>query len=536
MNPSTCGENTEMANDEIRYSAVWRPSTEGEIQVYGWTYADYRKKYDELWKQGWRLKALQPFVLSGDQVRYTAVWRPSTEGEIQIYDAPYETYRAKYDELWKQGWRLKLIQPYVVAGQVRYTAVWQPSKEGEMQVYGWTYADFRKKYDELWKQGWRLKALQPFVLPGDQVRYTAVWRPSTEGEIQIYDVNYEAYRAKYDELWKQGWRLKLLQPYVVGGRTRYTAVWRPATTGEFQLYGATYEQYRKRYDELWNQGWRLQSLTPLVDRSDIVVRKALEAYDRTGGVTSPLGLPTGAVSVAAGQGRWRMTGGHITTTAAGNPEIIIDQHLRIWFVGFKCWGESTELSGSDEPYFIVSWGGLGRSATSMFKFTDVDKGDVRVTPAVVADNQPVVTSVLHVAVMENDEGSPSDARKKVDAAMQKAAAAAAQGAAIYDLASAAAPGSGLTPAATIAGMVTGGPIGALIAGGLVEGLGLADDYVGEHGETLFARGYAPPQVQGTVPGTNEPYTHKFWIDGKGEGKYDVFLRAEIVNQPRPWVA
>lgn len=43
-------------------------------------------------------------------------------------------------------------------------------------------------------------------------------------------------------------------------------------------------------------------------------------------------------------------------------------------------------------------------------------------------------------------------------------------------------------------------------------------------------------VQGDVPGTNEPDTHKFWIDGKKEGKYDVFLRAEIVNQPRPWVS
>lgn len=47
----------------VRYTAVWQQSTAGEIQVYGWTYDDYRAKYDELWKQGWRLKILQPFVL-----------------------------------------------------------------------------------------------------------------------------------------------------------------------------------------------------------------------------------------------------------------------------------------------------------------------------------------------------------------------------------------------------------------------------------------------------------------------------------------
>jgi hypothetical protein len=84
------------------------------------------------------------------------VWRPSTEGEIQVYGWAYEDFRAKYDELWPQGWRLHLLNNYVVNGEVLYTAVWRPSTEGEIQVYGWAYEDFRAKYDELWPQGWRL--------------------------------------------------------------------------------------------------------------------------------------------------------------------------------------------------------------------------------------------------------------------------------------------------------------------------------------------------------------------------------------------
>ena len=97
----------------VRYTAVWRPSTEGEIQVYGWAYPDYRNLYDQLWPQGWRLKLIQPYVVNG-QVRYTAVWRPSTEGEIQVYGWAYRDYRARYDVLWQYGWRLKLVEPYVV--------------------------------------------------------------------------------------------------------------------------------------------------------------------------------------------------------------------------------------------------------------------------------------------------------------------------------------------------------------------------------------------------------------------------------------
>jgi hypothetical protein len=263
-NTSTCRitqyTGSSIASVPGSFTAAWVPGNQAEIQVYGWTYTDYREKYDQLWPQGWRLYSLEPYVVNnGTSVLYNAVWRPSTEGEIQVYGWTYADYRAKYDELWPQGWRLKFLQPYVVNGEVRYTAAWRPSTEGEIQVYGWTYADYRAKYDELWPQGWRLKFLQPYVVNGE-VRYTAAWRPSTEGEIQVYGWTYADYRAKYDELWPQGWRLKLLQPYVINGVVRYSAVWRPSTENEIQVYGWTYADYRAKYDELWSQGWRLKLL------------------------------------------------------------------------------------------------------------------------------------------------------------------------------------------------------------------------------------------------------------------------------------
>jgi Bacterial tandem repeat domain 1/Pregnancy-associated plasma protein-A len=106
----------------------------------------------------------------------------------------YENYRAKYDELWNQGWRLKLLDVYVVNGQPLYTAVWRPSTEGEIQVYGWSYNDFRNKYDELWNQGWRLKLLDVYVVNG-QPLYTAVWHSSEE----VYTVHIHAIKTADDD-------------------------------------------------------------------------------------------------------------------------------------------------------------------------------------------------------------------------------------------------------------------------------------------------------------------------------------------------
>ena len=240
------------------YTAVWRPSTEPEIQAYGWSYADFRAKYDQLWNQNWRLHILQSYVLNG-QVRYNAVWRPSAEPEIQAYGWSYADFRAKYDQLWNQNWRLHILQSYVVNGEVRYNAVWRPSNSGEIQVYGWSYADFRAKYDQLWNQNWRLHILQAYVVNGE-VRYNAVWRPSTSNEIQVYGWNYADFRTRYDQLWNQNWRLHILQAYVVNGEVRYNAVWRPSNSGEIQVYGWSYADFRAKYDELWNYNLRLHTL------------------------------------------------------------------------------------------------------------------------------------------------------------------------------------------------------------------------------------------------------------------------------------
>ena len=496
--------------------------------------------------------ATKPAPRPTASMSYTAVWEPSKAGEIQLYDVTYEEYRAKYDQLWGQGWRLKGLQVAVVGGtQVRYTAVWQPSTAGEIQVYGWTYEDYRKKYDELWAKGWRLKLLQPFVLAGDQVRYTAVWQPSRAGEIQVYGWTYEDYRKKYDELWGQGWRLKLLQPFVLSGnQVRYSAVWQPGTTGEIQLYGARYTDYRAKYDELWGQGWRLKTLQTFISRPappkirvpkpspDQLKQRAIDAYKADGGLNSGVGYPAGGVQLTADQAVWPMSGGRVVARANGSTAIEIDQKVRVTFIGFKCFEESSELSTSDEPYFVVSYVHAGKSVTSSFEFSKINEGQTTLVGAVIGDDFDVKTARLHVAVYEHDEGSVTTARRKVRKTMEEIAAAGAQAAAIYDVATSAkgaAGDGGLSNYAAIAGGVVGGPLGALIGKGIVGALGLGDDYVGDQGVPVFDQNYNQIPVLGSVDGPAGPveFSHRFWIDSGNDGDYEVYFRVQKMDVPRP---
>ena len=480
-------------------------------------------------------------------MRYTAVWEPGAAPEIQLYDVTYEEYRAQYDKLWGQGWRLKALQPTVVGGtQVRYTAVWRQSTAGETQVYGWTYEDFAAKYGELWAKGWRLKLLQPFVLSGDQVRYTAVWEQSTAGEVQVYGWTYEHFRAKYDELWKQGWRLKLLQPFVLSGsQVRYSAVWQQSTAGETQVYGWAYADFRAKYDELWKQGWRLKTLQTFLDRPAPpkikvppagpgraqLVERAVRAYQRSGGMAGPAGWPARAVEVTGREARWDLTGGTVRVTADGDDHTLVERQVKVTFVGLKSFEESGEWSEKDEPYVMVSWVGNGRAEVRKLGPFSVNRGDEVVVPTELVRDLPLKTAALHVAVYEHDEGSTGEATAKVRDAMQKAASAAQQAVAIYEGLAAGDGNTGdLGIATQIAGTVLQGPLGTLVATGLVKGLGLGDDFVQQDGRTLFGKDHgfvAYPELGRT--GTGEYYTHRYWINSDGNGDYEVYLRVEIVR-------
>ncbi len=258
-----------------------------EIQVYGWTYSDYRAKYNTLWTEGWRLYSLQSYVLSTGAVRYNAVWRPGgNTSEIQDYGVSYSRFLSDYNTLFPQGWRVYILQAYVVSGQVFYNAVWRPGDVSETQMYGVSYSVFRSQYNTLYPQGWRLRILQSYVMPNGDVLYNAVWRPGDTGEKQVYEWTYTDFRNEYNTLWPLGWRLYILDSYVISdGTVRYNAVWRPATHAETQVYDWTYSDYKTEYDTLWTEGWRLYILNAYVLPGDKV---RYDAVWRVGSIDRPL--------------------------------------------------------------------------------------------------------------------------------------------------------------------------------------------------------------------------------------------------------
>jgi hypothetical protein len=87
------------------WNAVWRPEKSDEIAVYGWSYEDYRKKYDQIWNENWRLRLLSVHVYQG-QPLYNATWRPWMGSEVQVYGVQREEFLSHDTELRGKGLRL----------------------------------------------------------------------------------------------------------------------------------------------------------------------------------------------------------------------------------------------------------------------------------------------------------------------------------------------------------------------------------------------------------------------------------------------
>ena len=111
---------------------------------------------------------------------------------------------------------------------------------------------------------------------------------------------------------------------------------------------------------------------------------------------------------------------------------LLGHEVSLRYVGFHCFGESNELSGSDEPYFTfgVVPSVIAKKNTQQTQvYSDVDAG-VSVPDLVELYTGAPLGGAVSITLAEHDEGDPAKYRenvdKAVDAAADKAVAALAE--------------------------------------------------------------------------------------------------------------
>jgi hypothetical protein len=234
-----------LTNGEVRYNAVWRPDGWNQFErvLTDATYEQFVAENNQRLvtannKEVWNLRILQSYVVKGE-VRYNAVWRPGTVTEKPFFAETQKQFQDDYKKYTSEGWRLTILQSYVVKGEVRYNAVWRPvyptadwrpGLPAEAPQFGVTFTVYENYYDIMSPLDYRLYILQPYVLSDGSVRYNALLRTGSHDEKQERGLTFAEYRHKYHKLYAGGWRIYILNAYVLpGDKVRYDAVWRLGT-------------------------------------------------------------------------------------------------------------------------------------------------------------------------------------------------------------------------------------------------------------------------------------------------------------------
>ncbi|NJR55465.1 MAG: hypothetical protein HC768_13390 [Acaryochloris sp. CRU_2_0] len=211
-----------------------------------------------------------------------------------------------------------------------------------------------------------------------------------------------------------------------------TIIWKTGASEAFAVYGLIYTKWGEQNWDKGELGFPVTDETVTPDGvgrynhfennasiywtpntgAHIVKGYIRGAWADQGWERGRLGYPVSDELVTEGtngRGRYsRFEGGEIRWTPEGGAKVTYSEvKVELWFSGFKCLDESSEWSGSDEPYMFlgVSTSGQPQTPHETGVIGDVDKGEVtRFAKRLYSGNAQDV--ILAVVIREKDEGDP----------------------------------------------------------------------------------------------------------------------------------
>ncbi|HEX3763510.1 MAG TPA: hypothetical protein VHW23_32665 [Kofleriaceae bacterium] len=248
--------NDEFADDGSRYAAIWvKQSGPAFIARHGMTSAQYQAEFDQhVGKEGMCLTEVSGYDVGGHD-HYAAIWeKKSCPSFVARHGMTSADYQKAFDDLvGKQGYRLRLVDGYAVAGQDRYAAIFEKAPGPAFVArHGMTSADYQKAFDDLvGKQGYCLSLVSGYSV-GNEDRYAAIWdKKSCPSFVARHGLSSADYQKAFDDLvGKQGYHLKLVSGHTVAGHASYAAIFEKSPSPPFVArHGMTSQEYQAEFDQ-----------------------------------------------------------------------------------------------------------------------------------------------------------------------------------------------------------------------------------------------------------------------------------------------
>lgn len=227
------------------------------VARHGLTPAQYQSAFDDLAGRGYRLVNVSGYVSGGE--RYAALWvqrsGPAWRARHGLTAAAYQT---AFDQNLRDGYRLIYVDGYEIAGEDRYAAIWEKRSGPEWAArHGLTASEYQQAFDDFVRRGFRLVHLSGYAR-GGSARYAAIFEKSAGPEwVARHGLTAAAYQQAFDQLGRQGFRLKVVSGYRAGGIDSYAALWEKASGPPWAArHGVPDAWYQNVFDNHYYQGYR----------------------------------------------------------------------------------------------------------------------------------------------------------------------------------------------------------------------------------------------------------------------------------------
>jgi CubicO group peptidase (beta-lactamase class C family) len=236
---------------------------------HGLTATEHQTAFNQLTSRGYRLVKITGYTLSGGP-RFGSIWNKQGGSDWQarhgISGAEYQT---AITALAGQGFRPVDLSIFRSGDQILFSAIWEQEQGLEwIARHGLTGAEYQTLFNNLSRDGFRLRCLSPYEDAGGE-RFACIWdRYAGPAWVARHGLTAEAYQREFDAQNARGFRLVRAVGYTIGGQHRYAGIWEQSPGHPARVkHGLQHSAYQDDFATNVRAGLRLVDLSGFADGS-----------------------------------------------------------------------------------------------------------------------------------------------------------------------------------------------------------------------------------------------------------------------------
>src|SRR5579859_1840423 len=248
------GSDSKLYQDSTMASHPWQAR-------HGLTSDQYQTTFNDLTTQGYRLTYVSGYTVNNDP-RFAAIFeKKPSPAWVARHGMTSAQYQTAFNDYGSQGYRLVIVNGYTVSGEDRYVAIWEKSLSAQWFArHGMTSADYQTAFNDAVGKGFKLRHVSGYAV-GSEARYAAIWEKSSDGVAWIarHGLTSAAYQSEYNKHVGEGYNIVLVSGYGVNNVDYYAAIWEKKPTPVLSArHGMTSAVYQGEFTDHYYQGYVLK--------------------------------------------------------------------------------------------------------------------------------------------------------------------------------------------------------------------------------------------------------------------------------------